>query len=131
MYGVSEIFSEMVYYEIAMKEHDPSIQHEKTKNLCSTHIEGVRRMGRTVLEWAIRTLENSYWKPGDPITRFSVSKEEGGLVSPSEVGDDEDIITPIDVSGGTMTPFFPQEEKAMLEWLEENKERLREEAYRK
>ena len=29
-----------------------------------------------------------------------------------------------------MTPFFPQEEKAMLEWLEENKERLREEAYR-
>ena len=75
-------------------------------------------MGRTVLEWAIRTLENSYWKPGDPITRFSLSKRAGGLVPPkSEVQDD----AVIDVRGGTVTPLSPSEEKAMLKWLDENR----------
>lgn len=81
--------------------------------------ERVRSLGVGAIKWALNRVENSYWKPGDRITRFTVfddnatydlSKTDGIIPNISET-------TPVDVIGGTMTVFAPGEEERVLRAL--------------
>ena len=64
---------------------------------------------------------------GDPITRFSTSWEEA--IGKPDTGDTYDEETLIDVSGGTMTPFTPEQEAEFLAWLMEHESELRRKAF--
>ena len=76
--------------------------------------ERVRSLGVGAIKWALNRVENSYWKPGDRITRFTVFDDnatyDGIIPNISET-------TPVDVIGGTMTVFAPGEEERVLRAL--------------
>lgn len=81
--------------------------------------EKVRLFGVAAIKWVLHRVEDSYWKPGDPITRFTFFKEGERY----DLSDTDGIIpnisktTPIDVIGGTMTVFAPGEEERLLQAL--------------
>ena len=78
--------------------------------------EKVRHFGVAAIKWALHRVEDSYWKPGDPITRFTVFDDNATY----DLSETDGIIpnisktTPIDVIGGTMTVFAPGEEERVL-----------------
>lgn len=71
------------------------------------------------IKWALHRVEDSYWKPGDPITRFTVFDDNAVY----DLSETDGIIpniskkTPIDVIGGTMTVFARGEEERVLRAL--------------
>ena len=81
--------------------------------------EKVRHFGVAAIKWALHRVEDSYWKPGDPITRFTVFDDNATY----DLSETDGIIpnisktTPIDVIGGTMTVFAPGEEERVLRAL--------------
>ena len=81
--------------------------------------EKVHFFGVAAIKWALRRVEDSYWKPGDRITRFTVFDDDATY----DLSETDGIIpnisetTPIDVIGGTMTVFAPGEEERLLQAL--------------
>ena len=81
--------------------------------------EKVRLFGVAAIKWALHRVEDSYWKPGDPITRFTVFDDNATY----DLSETDGIIpnisktTPIDVIGGTMTVFARGEEERVLRAL--------------
>lgn len=87
-----------------------------------------RNIAIPALKGALAVLKSTCWKPGDPITRFSTSWEEA-IGDPDADTEEYDETTQIDVSGGTMTPFTPEQEAEFLAWLEEHESELRRKAF--
>lgn len=91
----------------------------ETNQALSEKNRKIRSLGQTVLKWAIRRIQQSYWKPGDPITRFTVFDDDAVY----DLSDTDGIIknisktTPVDVIGGTMTVFSPDETEKVLQAL--------------
>lgn len=86
--------------------------------------EKVRLFGVAAIKWALRRVEDSYWKPGDPITRFTVFDDNATY----DLSETDGIIpniskTPIDVIGGTMTVFAPGEEERVLRALRQEEQK--------
>ena len=86
------------------------------------------KLGIPALKGALAVLKSTCWKPGDPITRFSTSWEEA-IGDPDADTEEYDETTQIDVSGGTMTPFTPEQEAEFLAWLMEHESELRRKAF--
>lgn len=105
---------------VEVKDREREVSYRKFKALGRKAIrETVLRLGRPF----------RYWRPGDPIRRFTIF-EDGAtydLTSTDGIIESFSKTTPVDIIGGTTTPFSPEDSQKILAWLEEDEESSSEE----